>query len=102
MPTWNTTVAPGQSYPISMQSGSAWGQGFGVWIDYNRDNDFDDAGEFVYASPTSGTNVFNGNVTIPITAIPGTTRMRVRLRIFIHSFSHPILCCPYLGRNRRL
>lgn len=74
----STTVAPGQTYALSMQSGSAWGQGFGVWIDYNQDNDFDDTGEFIYASPTSGTGVYNGNVTIPISAIPGTTRLRVR------------------------
>ena len=74
----NTTVAPGQTYNISMQSGGSWGQGFGVWIDYNQNSSFTDPGEFVYASPSSGTQVFNGTVTIPTNAIPGVTRMRVR------------------------
>ena len=76
----STTVAPGSTYPISMQSGPTWGQGFGVWIDYNQDGDFADAGEFVYASPVSGTQLFSGNVTIPVTAFPGLTRMRVMCR----------------------
>lgn len=46
----------GQSYPISLQSAGEYGgttqeQAYGVWIDYNDDEDFDDAGEFVYSSP---------------------------------------------------
>jgi hypothetical protein len=74
----STTVNPGNSYAISMQSGAFWGQGFGVWIDYNIDGDFADPGEFVYSSPTSGTGVFSGMVTIPGSATTGTTRLRVR------------------------
>lgn len=74
----STTVSPGSSYSISMQSGPAYDQGFGVWIDYNIDGDFADAGEFVYSSPTSGTGVFTGMVTIPSGASTGTTRLRVR------------------------
>lgn len=65
---------------MSMQSGSNHSQGFGVWIDYNKDKDFDDAGEFVYASPSYSTSVFTTNITIPGTATLGTTRMRVRCK----------------------
>ncbi|MCS7028224.1 MAG: GEVED domain-containing protein [Bacteroidia bacterium] len=74
----STVVNPGNTYSISMQSGPAWGQGFGVWIDYNIDGDFSDPGEFVYSSPGSGTGVFSGMVTIPSSASTGTTRLRVR------------------------
>lgn len=73
----NTTVVPGGTYSMSIQSGPSWAQGFGVWIDYNRDGDFTDAGEFVYASPTSATTPFNTVITIPLNAVPGTTRLRV-------------------------
>ncbi len=53
-----------------------------VYIDYNQDGDFDDAGEFVYSKaqrlftfrPVSGT------ITIPATATLGVTRMRVVLK----------------------
>ena len=75
-----TTVQPGGTYPISMQCGPAYTQGFGVWIDYNRDGDYLDAGEFVYASPTWGFGVFSSSVTIPLTATIGKTRMRVRCK----------------------
>jgi alpha-tubulin suppressor-like RCC1 family protein len=51
-----TNVLRGSSYAMTMQAGS-YGQGFGVWIDYNHDGDYADAGEFVYASPTSGTGL---------------------------------------------
>jgi len=74
----STTVTVGNKYAIAMQAGSSWQQGFGVWIDYNQDDDFDDQDEFVYASPGFGFNWFNDSVIISSVAIPGTTRMRVR------------------------
>ncbi|QHT70249.1 M6 family metalloprotease domain-containing protein [Rhodocytophaga rosea] len=72
-----TAVVKGQTYPISMQSGPS-AQGFGVWIDYNDDQDFNDSGEFVYASPTYGTGIFKGTVTIPATITAGYKRVRIR------------------------
>ncbi|PSR53062.1 hypothetical protein AHMF7605_05740 [Adhaeribacter arboris] len=76
---YTTSVNLGQSYPISLQSGPK-AQNFGVWIDYNNDQDFDDAGEFVYRSPASGTGVFKGTITIPVNISPGQKRLRVRSR----------------------
>jgi len=73
----STTVIAGNTYNLSMQAGSQWQQGFGVWIDYNQDGDFNDPTEFVYASPTAATTVFNTTIVIPMTAFPGTTRLRV-------------------------
>ncbi|HZG01216.1 MAG TPA: GEVED domain-containing protein [Chitinophagales bacterium] len=75
-----TTVMPSNTYPISMQSNPAWGQGFRVWIDYNQDGDFGDADEDVYNSGVSGTQLFSGFVTIPSNALTGTARMRVMCR----------------------
>ncbi|MGL6037940.1 MAG: reprolysin-like metallopeptidase [Soonwooa sp.] len=49
-----------------------------VWIDYNKDGDFDDAGEQVLITPKK-TSPWTGSITIPATAASGTTRMRVRL-----------------------
>jgi gliding motility-associated-like protein len=78
--TFTTTVDPGSTYNISMQAGATFGQGFGVWIDYNQNGSFADAGEFVFTSGASGTQVFSGTVTIPATASPGPTRLRVLCR----------------------
>ncbi len=51
-----------------------------VFVDWNQDLDFDDAGEEVYVSAitTSAFEVFTGTINVPITATPGVTRMRVR------------------------
>jgi hypothetical protein len=74
---YTTTVRQGESYDISMQSGSGIPLNFGVWIDYNDDKDFDDPGEFVYSSPAAGVE-FSGEVTIPADASLGLRRLRVR------------------------
>ena len=39
-----TTVHHGSTYLLSVQAGSTRDQGFGVWIDYNQDFDFNDNG----------------------------------------------------------
>jgi subtilisin-like proprotein convertase family protein len=49
-----------------------------VWIDFNQNGDFSDAGELVYTS-TLGAGPHTGNITIPATALTGATAMRVRM-----------------------
>src|SRR6202012_3571012 len=53
-----------------------------VYIDYNHDNDFDDAGELVLSQILGDTahkltNPSTANITIPENATSGITRMRV-------------------------
>jgi uncharacterized protein (TIGR02145 family) len=62
-----------------MQCGPTWGQGFRVWIDWNSDNDFADAGENVMTF-NSGTSLNTGSILVPSYIIPGTKRMRVLCR----------------------
>jgi photosystem II stability/assembly factor-like uncharacterized protein len=50
-----------------------------VYVDWNIDGDFDDAGETVFNSGPSGEMVFKGSFEAPLTTPLGTTRMRVRL-----------------------
>jgi hypothetical protein len=78
-------VMQGVTYPLSVTAGQcdgwAYGGGITVYIDYNQNGSFADAGEMVYASPYStfavaGT-VFTANITVPLTATVGLTRMRV-------------------------
>ncbi|MEO6166444.1 MAG: GEVED domain-containing protein, partial [Chitinophagales bacterium] len=79
--TFTASVELGASYNISLQSGNQWPEGFGVWIDFNNDNDFDDADEFIYASPSVSTNQFTGSVIIPSNSdYVGDHRMRVRCK----------------------
>jgi endonuclease I/chitodextrinase len=64
-PTWTSTAYP---------------EGYAVWIDYNNDKDFDDAGELVFSKTPSTTTPATGSFTPPTTAITGTTRMRVSMK----------------------
>jgi hypothetical protein len=84
---YTTTVAPvnlmlGTTYPLVVSIGTCGGN-YGnftkVFIDYNRDGDFLDAGETAYQSGafTNGPHAESGFVLVPTTAQLGLTRMRV-------------------------
>jgi len=77
--TQSTNVIAGQTLPISVSiSGGFSSDQVLVWIDFNQDGDFTDAGENVYTS-SQGVGPHVGNITIPSTASIGSTRMRVRM-----------------------
>jgi Zn-dependent metalloprotease/PKD repeat protein len=57
--------------------GSSYTEYWKIWIDYNGDQDFEDAGEEVFAG--SGSSVVNGNFTVPTSTLTGNTRMRVSM-----------------------
>lgn len=75
-----TTLTPGSSYTATLTpgfSGSAYSEYWTVWIDYNKDGDFADAGETVGSG--SGSGVVNISFTVP-SGVSGTTRMRVSMK----------------------
>lgn len=70
-----TTMQRGLSYPFSVTTTTS--MAIGIWCDFNEDLDFDDPGEFLYASPSFGTS-FSGTLQIPEAISTGTKRLRVR------------------------
>lgn len=74
----SVTCYQGNSFTLNMQSGPDYAEGFAVWIDWNQDGDFSDAGEFVYSSASATIALVSGSVTVPVTASLGNTRLRVR------------------------
>jgi len=75
----STTLITGTAYTVTLTpgfSGSAYTEYFKVYIDYNKDMDFADAGENVYTSAGT-TAAVSGSFTVPSTALTGSTRMRV-------------------------
>ena len=75
-----TSVIKGSTHNFSLTVGAGTGtHGAGVWVDWNQDGDFVDAGEFFLVSnaiaPSSTTVI---PITVPITAATGSIRMRVR------------------------
>jgi hypothetical protein len=61
-------------------TGTMWNEAVTVWIDFNKDGDFEDAGETVFNSTASQTTPVTGNFSIPGNAIIGSTRMRVSMK----------------------
>jgi hypothetical protein len=51
-----------------------------IWIDYNQDGDFDDANELAFDAGATSESAVSGNITIPASALPGTTRVRVSMK----------------------
>ena len=69
-------IVPFGLYPGFPQS--VYDEGWNVWIDFNRDGDYDDAGENVYTGTSTG--ILTGNIVIPVNATLGTTGMRVGMQ----------------------
>lgn len=77
-------------YPISMNAntGGAFSHFFAVFVDWNQDGDFDDAGEKYFTTVPTFVSVANsngvtgapaaGSITVPSDAKLGNTRMRVK------------------------
>jgi len=58
-------------------TGTVYGEGYSVFIDYNKDGDFEDAGETVWTQTVTQTTPVSGAFTVPTSAVTGTTTMRV-------------------------
>jgi hypothetical protein len=81
--TTNTAVPVGQAFfgvanPMSVTVGPGGTEYVGVWIDYNKDGTFA-ATEFTALGSGNGVTI-NGTINIPASALPGNTRMRVRVQ----------------------
>jgi hypothetical protein len=59
--------------------GGNFGNFFQIYVDWNQNGSFLDAGEQVYsqAASVTGNQTVTGNFTVPLTATLGTTRMRI-------------------------
>lgn len=78
----NFTLNAGLSYPVTLTPGytsNAFTEHWRIWIDLNRDGDFLDNGELLFASAPSNMPV-SGTIGIPLSAQIGPTRMRIAMR----------------------
>ncbi|MCH3881374.1 immunoglobulin-like domain-containing protein [Tenacibaculum aquimarinum] len=76
----STNLTKGASATITITptwTGTLYNEGYGVFIDYNKDGDFSDSGETVWTKTASQTTPVSGSFTVPTSAITGATRMRV-------------------------
>jgi chitodextrinase len=79
----STNVNRSSAYTITITptwTGTVYSEGYAVFIDYNQDGDFSDAGETVWTKARSKTTPVTGSITIPASALLGSTRMRVSMK----------------------
>jgi len=79
----STSAAAGATVSFSLTPGFAstvYDEYWAIWIDYNQDGDFDDAGELAFNLSTASQTTVTGNFTIPASATNGSTRMRVQMK----------------------
>ena len=84
-PTFTTNLVRGQTYPISMNhtvdAPICPDMNLRVWIDYNHNNLLTDAGETVLLIDHHLPGVYSTSITIPMTALLGTTRLRATAKM---------------------
>ncbi|WP_217275282.1 M4 family metallopeptidase [Hymenobacter sp. BRD128] len=76
----STSVAAGSSQTINFSAGftgSAYTEYWSVYIDYNQNGVFTDAGELVVNGSSSSAGTLYSTFTVPTTAKNGSTRLRV-------------------------
>jgi len=76
------TVALGETLPVYYQAGfrsTKYTEHWTIWIDFNHNGTFDTDEKVSYGS-SSSSDLLTSNITIPSTALLGTTRMRVSMK----------------------
>jgi hypothetical protein len=76
--TLSVSAIQGNTFNVSV-TGYLFTYHLYIWIDWNQDGDFLDAGEAAYTQNTTAVSSFTAPITIPATATPGSTRMRLFL-----------------------
>ncbi|MBU2554251.1 MAG: PKD domain-containing protein [Bacteroidetes bacterium] len=79
----STYVTINESYNIVVTFGMAYNvDDIGIWIDWNQDGDFDDAGENVVCNVGLSVNPSTFSILVPTDASLGATTMRIRMKYF--------------------
>lgn len=79
----SSDLTKGDAYTITITptwTGTVYSEGYSVWIDYNQDGDFNDAGEQVWSQSATQTSPISGSFNVPTSATNGSTRMRVSMK----------------------
>ena len=77
----STTIMQGTTVSMTVLNGPAQyaDDQVAVWVDWNQDEDFTDAGESFQLTSTDANVTFTGDISAPANATLGSTRMRIRM-----------------------
>jgi len=79
-PNMTATLVMGSTYTGNVTTNYTWGnESVKVWIDFNQNGTFEASEVVATLDNISSTSVGSISVSIPFTALPGVTRMRIRL-----------------------
>lgn len=81
--TLSTNITRGAVVSLTITPGwtsTVYSEAYRVWIDYNGDGDFTDAGEQVFNRNRTTATPISGSFTVPTTAVLGPKRMRVSMK----------------------
>jgi bacillolysin len=79
----STNLARGSANTITITprwTSTVYAEGYAVWIDYNKNGLFTDAGELVFSKAASTATTASGSFTVPSATVLGSTRMRVSMK----------------------
>lgn len=79
----STNLTRGNTYTITITpywTGTVYPEAYRVWIDYNNNNSFGEAGERVVSIAATTSSPVSASFTVPAGANLGNTRMRVSMR----------------------
>ncbi|MES2647965.1 MAG: GEVED domain-containing protein [Bacteroidota bacterium] len=99
-PYQTTDLAQGSAQRLIVSAAAGGGRNeyilMNVWIDYNADGDFDDVNEYISYNylPSNGLRYFAMTFTVPVDAVPGPTRMRIRSSVNHYDGEGP---CGYIN-----
>src|SRR5690606_31255492 len=87
---YSASAEQGTSVNFSVTEALSAGQ-CRIWVDWNQDGDFTDPGEEVYANSGASGSIFTftGSFSVPMDALPGNTRMRVRTNWYLGTVLAP-------------
>jgi PKD repeat protein len=76
----STDLLAGDTYTVTVNAGAGYDYNQCIiWADWNQDGDFEDAGEEIYRSAIENTVDYTTDITVPVAADLGTTRLRVKM-----------------------
>ncbi|NOQ23957.1 MAG: T9SS type A sorting domain-containing protein [Bacteroidales bacterium] len=76
-------MTAGTDYAVSLTPGfasTAYNEYWKIWVDLNKDGDFDDANELIFDAGAISNTVVTGTATIPAGTSSKSTRMRVSMK----------------------
>lgn len=79
----STDMRVGMEYPITITLSASYSSDKGrIWVDWNQDDDFNDADERIAMRVSTGKGPYYATIVPPAHASAGSTRMRVRMQYY--------------------